>query len=269
MCRREGEFTMMITRIQAATKTRRFQGDTRHHVRVAAIGMLALLYDTEASARAVEVTGCAAGSTTETGARYVLTADVDCAGETEPVLALASGSLLELAGHTLSNGDVYCAGTCRIYGPGTISGGGVIGQDKVLVRRMIITGSPAHGVLATNGMGRARATIVDSVITGNASTGVEADRMTRIIRSRITGNGRHGVAVSLQPFNDCTRGRIRSWRSTVSDNGRDETCGTSEICADVATCARRGPALRASGCDTSYELGSGMPGRNCGVCTFD
>jgi hypothetical protein len=76
------------------------------------------------------------------------------------------GSVLELGGYTLSNGDVLCAGTCQIRGPGTISGGGVIGNDKVTVVGTTITGSPSDGVLAINARGHARATIIDSVIRG-------------------------------------------------------------------------------------------------------
>jgi hypothetical protein len=93
--------------------------------------------------------------------------------------------------------------------------------------------------------------------------------MTRVIRSRIVGNGRHGVAVSLQSANDCKRGRIRSWGSAINGNGLDVACGVDEVCADVASCARRGPTLRETQCDTSYALGSGMPGRSCGACTLD
>ncbi len=92
--------------------------------------------------------------------------------------------------------------------------------------------------------------------------------MTTLVCSRISGNGRYGVAVSLQAFNDCKRGRIRSWSSTVIGNGRDAACA-GEGCADVAACARRGLVLHASECDTSYELGSGMPGRNCAACMLD
>jgi hypothetical protein len=225
----------------------------------------------DAFARLVEVTDCAGGAATEK-ARYVLTADVDCMGEPDPALSLPGGSVLELGGHTLSNGDVLCSGKCRIEGPGTISGGGVIGNDEIIVRRLTITGSPSNGVLAINAKGHARAWIMDSVINGNAMTGVETDRMAHIFRSRIIGNGRYGVAVSLQPFNDCTRGRIRSWGSEISGNGVDVACGTSEVCADVASCAKRGsdrPVLHRTPCDTSYELGSGMPGRSCSLCTLD
>ena len=236
----------------------------------AGVGLVMLLHGGSADvfARLVEVTDCAGGDAIESATRYVLTADIDCTGEPEPVVALADRSRLYLQGYTLTNGDVLCAGRCRIVGPGTISGGGVIGNGRVTVLRTTITGSPSNGVVATNTAGHGRATIVDSVIADNAMTGVEADRMTTLVRSRISGNGRHGVAVSLQAFNDCKRGRIRSWGSTVIDNGRDTACA-GEVCADVATCARRGLALHTSGCDTSYELGSGMPGRNCAVCMLD
>jgi hypothetical protein len=241
--------------------------------RAAAIGLVVFLHgggDVFAFAPSVEVRDCAGAVPTEKrGTRYVLTTDIDCTDKPDPWLALASHSVLDLRGYTLSNGDVLCAGTCRIVGPGTIRGGGVIGNGQVTVRRTTITGSPSNGVLAINAKGRAGAMIVDSVISSNAMTGVEADRTARIIRSKISENGRYGVAVSVQAFNDCTRGRIRSWHSTISGNGLDVACGTSVVCADVASCARHQPSLHATQCDTSYELGSGMPGRSCGVCTRD
>ena len=62
--------------------------------------------------------------------------------------ALADRSRLYRQGYTLTNGDVLCAGRCRIVGPGTITGGGVIGNGKVTVLRTTITGSPSNGVLA-------------------------------------------------------------------------------------------------------------------------
>jgi len=221
----------------------------------------------------VEVTDCARRDAIEEEAtRYVLTADVDCMGDPYPVLLLTNHSSLDLAGHTLSNGDVLCSGRCMIHGPGTISGGGVIGNGKVTVIRTTIAGSPSNGVLAINAAGHGRATIVDSVINDNAMTGVEADRMTKIFRSTIVGNGRYGVSVSLQPFNDCTRGRIRSWASEISGNGLDAVCGMSEVCADVAACTGRRndrPLLHRTSCANSYELRSGMPGRTCGLCTLD
>jgi hypothetical protein len=241
----------------------------------AAIGLVTFLGfgRGDAVARLIEVADCSGGGATqERSARYVLAHDVDCAGEPEPILWLPRGSVLQLGGYTLSNGDVVCSGKCQIRGPGTIRGGGIIGDDKVTVVRTIITGSPSNGVLATNAKGRARAWILDSVISGNAMTGVEADRMTHIFRSTISDNGRYGVAVSLQPFNDCARGRIRTWGSEISGNGVDATCGVDEMCADVATCAQGGndrPVLHRTPCGTSYELGSGMPGRSCSICTLD
>lgn len=237
----------------------------------AAIGLMACLYggSGDALAESIEVTACASGDAADKGARYVLTSDIDCAGEPSPVLAMANRSELDLGGYTLSNGDVLCSGNCRIVGPGTISGGGVFTDEKITVLRATITGSPSNGVLAVGATGLARATIIDSLITGSAMHGVEADRMTKVVRSQIMGNGRHGVAVSQQRFNDCSRGRIRAWASEISGNGLDATCGTSEACADVASCAYRGPRLRGTVCDTSYELGSGMPGRTCDVCSLD
>jgi hypothetical protein len=239
------------------------------HACAIGIGVVVLFHGGVAFARTVEVTDCRARVTGEASSRYVLTGDVDCADESVPAIVLASGDSLELDGHTLSDGDVVCSGSCRIVGPGTIVRGGVTAGGRVVMLRTTITGSPSNGVLATNGKGRARATIIDSSITGSALTGVEADRMMRIIRSRIVGNGRHGVAVALQPSNDCMRGRIRSRLSTISGNGLADACVATEVCADVASCARGGSELRGTECGTSYELESGMPGRSCGVCALD
>src|SRR4030095_4593486 len=129
----------------------------------AGVGLVMLLHvgSADVSARLVEVTDCAGRDAIESATRDVLTTDIDCTGEADAVLVLADRSRLYLQGYTLTNGDVLCAGRCRIVGPGTISGGGVIGNGQVTVLRTTITGSPSNGVLATNTAGHGRATIVD------------------------------------------------------------------------------------------------------------
>jgi len=56
--------------------------------------------------------------------------------------------------------------------------------------------------------------------------------------------------------------------STASGNGTDVECGTSIMCADVASCTLPKIAALAT-CDTSYQVDSGVPGLSWGVCSSD
>lgn len=201
--------------------------------------------------------------------RYRLVADVDCSQERDPVLTVPSGSTVRLDGHTLTGADVFCIGKCRVTGPGTIEAGGVLTADRAVVRRVQIVGSPVDGVLATNDRGNARVTLVDSSVTDCAENGVVADRHAKLLRSTVMRNGRNGVAVSREETNDCARGRITAWGSMVLGNGIDGDCGEAETCADVAACDVRGAKLHTTECDRSRQMGSGMPGKSCGLCALD
>jgi hypothetical protein len=156
-----------------------------------------------------------------------------------------------------------------VFGVGTIADGGVTGGGRVVVRRVTVVGSPGDGVVATNRAGSGRVTLVDTTVADSAGNGVEFDRKATFVRSHVVRNGRHGVAVSQRATNDCARGRIAAKASSFHDNGRDGDCGTMEVCADVAACTVREAKLAQSTCDHSRQLGSGIPGRACGVCDFD
>ena len=216
----------------------------------------------------VELVGCESLATAD-GARFVLTGDVVCTTEDRPTLAIRNGGLLELGDYTLAGVDVRCEGNCRIVGPGTIDGGTVQSAGRLLLRRVSVTNSPEDAVVVREPRGRGRVTIIDSTITGSAGNGIEFDRRATIVRSDISANGQHGIAVSTRNGNDCARGRVSAKASRLVDNGRDGDCGSAEVCADVATCTTREAKLSASDCHRSRQLGSGTPGSTCGVCEFD
>lgn len=219
-----------------------------------------------AHAAVVDVADCGALAAGDPASRVRVVADLECPGA---VLALAKGGMLELGDHALRGVAVHCLDSCRVVGPGTIDAGGIVGEGRVLLRRVTVARSPADGVVARNHGGTARVTLVDSVVTGSAGNGVEFDRRATILRSQVVGNGRHGIVVSRREGNDCMRGRVSAKGSTFTGNGRDGDCGEAEVCADVATCSTREAQLAASSCGHSRQLGSGMPGGSCGVCDFD
>jgi hypothetical protein len=217
----------------------------------------------------VEVGDCQSLTAASAASHVRLIADVDCWAEEGAALVLAPAARLELRSHTLRGVEVLCPGDCRVLGPGTIANGGVVGEDRVVLRRVNVSGSPGDGVVASNPAGTGRVTLIDSTVADSAGTGVEFDRRANFQRSHVVRSGRHGVAVSTRAGNDCERGRISAKASTFHGNGRDGDCGSAEVCADVAACTAREAQLRYSTCDHSRQLGSGLPGSACGVCDFD
>jgi hypothetical protein len=217
----------------------------------------------------VDIGDCAALATASDERSLRLVGDVDCTAADDASLVLPDGGRLELQGFTLRGADVVCLGDCRVLGFGTIEGGGVIGDGRVVVRRVNVIGSRGDGVVASNHAGSGRVTLIDTTVADSAGNGVEFDRKATLVRSHVVRNGRHGIVVSQRATNDCSRGRIAAKVSSFRDNGRDGDCGTMEVCADVAACTVREAKLAYSTCDHSRQLGSGIPGRACGVCDFD
>jgi hypothetical protein len=228
-----------------------------------------LLAIAPAQAAFVDVADCGALTTPSEERHYRLVGDVDCSADEDAALVLPDGGKLELRGFTLRGVDVMCLGDCRVSGFGTIEEGTVIGEGRVVVRRVSVNGSPGDGVVASNRRGSGRVTLIDTTVADCAGNGVEFDRKATLVRSHLVRNGQHGIAVSTQATNDCARGRIVAKVSSFHDNGRDGDCGTTEVCADVAACTVREAKLVASTCDHSRQLGSGIPGTACGVCDFD
>ena len=217
----------------------------------------------------VDVVDCGALTTPSEERHYRLVGDVDCSSLEDAALVLPDGGRLELRGFTLRGVDVMCLGDCRVFGFGTIEDGTVIGEGRVVVRRVAVAGSRGDGVVASNRHGSGRVTLIDTTVADSAGNGVEFDRKATLVRSHVVRSGLHGVAVNTRATNDCARGRINAKASSFHDNGKDGDCGTMEVCADVAACSTREAKLAKSSCDHSRQLGSGLPGSACGVCDFD
>jgi len=245
--------------------------DRRVSRRMVCIAGIAMLCGTAAvsAASVIEISDCAQLVQLEDANRYRLAADVDCTQESDRVLTVPIGGTLLLDGHTLTGADVFCIGKCRVTGPGRIEGGGILTDDRAIVRAVDIFGSPSSGVVASNHRGSGRVTLVDSTVSLCAEYGVVVDRHAKLIRSTVMHNGLHGVSITKHVSNDCDRGRIVAWESDVRVNGVEGDCGDDEICADFATCDARGAKLHGTVCNHSRQIGSGMPGHSCGVCDFD
>ena len=161
---------------------------------------------------------------------------------------------------------IQCFKNCTIEG-GTISGNGVAvragGNTKVA--GVTITGNDL-GIDADN-LSTAKALVSNSTISGN-NIGVRADVLAKLTDSTVSGNGRFGVIVGDQQ--QCERNSLAVVkRSAITGNGTNPGCGTTEACADVATCGVA-PRLRVgASCDHSYVNGSGVPGDDWNVCSAD
>lgn len=108
-----------------------------------------------------------------------------------------------------------------------------------------------------------RVTAVDSFVENNGGTGIGLDTIfgqtkIKLERTSVTNNGLHGLASKMVKVHD----------STITGNGTDADCGVVQTCADIASA--EAPSIdAASTCNTSYQLGSGFPGTNWGVCSLD
>lgn len=147
-------------------------------------------------------------------------------------------------------------------------GGGLTGRSMNL-RDSTVANTGGTGVNAVN------VKLQDSSVTGNAGAGV---RVVGIIivsgkgvvkRSQVTGNGQFGVLADDDSMLNCSLNMTaRIIDSTVTGNATDADCGTLIPCADVAGC----DPIKISGttiCDTSYQVLSGIPGTNWGICSLD
>jgi hypothetical protein len=120
---------------------------------------------------------------------------------------------------------------------------------KVVVDASSVTGNGGHGLRSYNGATKAKLSIRDSVISGNGLFGA-------------IGTG------SYSNVEDCTgAGSVTVRDSELTGNGLDPDCGVTEACGSLASCTA--PRLLTSTCDTSYVVGSGLPGDTWGVCALD
>ncbi len=211
---------------------------------------------------ATEVTSC---DQAYRGTVY-LAADLDCTGSALGHLVFNGRGRLLLRGHTLTGG-VMCS-SCTVMGPGTVTGNGgtvsgVRGTIKATVVGVTVTGN-GSGVVAHTADRKGKVVVRDSTIMGNLFHGIDADRGAKVRDSVIVGNGLNGITVPCdRPASVIVRD------TTLSGNGTDPVCGDAITCADVATCGSSPKFVGVVSCETSYVLGSGVPGDDLGVCTLD
>jgi hypothetical protein len=157
--------------------------------------------------------------------------------------------------------------TAVIEGPATFTGNGVgitVGVTAKL-KDLTITGN-GTGVDAANNFKNGTISVQGSTITGNDQNGLLAQHGVKVKDSTITGNGQSGI-YSTGGFH-CEKIAGASIKaSTVTGNGAN--CPAGQVCADVATCKRKPRVKSGSTCGTSYQIGSGNPGQDWGVCTLD
>ena len=164
---------------------------------------------------------------------------------------------------------IQCFRSCSVVGPATISGHadyGIVSPKNVKVTGMAITGNRG-GIRARNSDGKSRVRMRDSLVTGN-EFGIDGDKV-KVSGSEITGNATGGIILGRRLNDPCNERRRTAAvkNSVVTGNDGGATCGVSETCADLMLC--RPPRLKDVTCDTSYLLGSGVPGSDLDLCALD
>lgn len=214
----------------------------------------------------IEITSCAQPGVS---GRAFLSSDLECVGlGAASAIVLDGRTKLELNGFTVRSGvgeGVLCLGNkrCKIIGPGTIadSGIGVHSTNAILIDVDIVNNG--RGIEAES-CGRVK--LKDSIITNSSVVGIRADRSVKLTRSTVIGSGTNGVQVIGD--DECPRTRLKLRHSEVTSSGSDTACGVSITCADLASL--EAPKVRGtSTCETSYDLNSGFPGMNWGICSSD
>jgi hypothetical protein len=223
----------------------------------------------------VEVT-CRLFSDGNGAVHYFLADDLDCTG-IQAAIQFSPGSRLDLRGHTLTGMVLWARGNVRFDGPGTITGSpadGIRHSTGVLtVRNAVITGNPRFGIVSLAG----KVKLQNVTVSGNGIDGVAAYRSVQARDSIVTGNARFGISSRPDgtnveggaPCTETAKASIKLHATAVTGNGTGTECGTTAACADLATCGRSPQIVKASSCDTSYVLESGIPGDTLGVCTAD
>lgn len=162
---------------------------------------------------------------------------------------------------------VQCWKSCVVDGPATMSGNGVAvaGSGNTKVRGGVtITGNDT-AISVSNSHGTASVIVTGSTITANRQ-GISTQRRIKLVDTSVTSNGRSGLTAGEYK---CPRKAIISLvRSTVTGTGTDPSC-TTNVCADITTCGTAPRLDETSTCDHSWVNGSGNPGENWHVCTFD
>ena len=223
--------------------------------RAAIVGITSLVLTTPAAALQV-VDSC---RTNIVGGKAVLAGDLDCTGESWGVRL--QSAQLDLAGFTLTGGNshaVSCIASCKVKGPGVITGSPACGVAvsqvsdldtgiaRARVSNVTVTGNEC-GVRAL-GVNRfdlspekpaGQLKIEDSIISGNATFGVWANKKVSIKGSVISGNGEGGVGCDV--FNDgCSvsvvgGGRTKIVDTSVTSNGTVGVASASKVSLVRAT----------------------------------
>lgn len=156
-----------------------------------------------------------------------------------------------------------------ISGPAVFSGNGeaIRVGVKAKLKDLTITGNGA-GVDAANNAKVGSISVQGSTITNNDGAGLGAQRSIKVTDSVVTDNGDSGI-LAAGGFNCEKKAGATLVRSTVTGNGTNPSCGSTKVCADVATCKKRPRVKPGSTCGTSYQIGSGNPGSDWGACTLD
>ena len=240
------------------------------------------------------VTAC--GQSVRGNAR--LTSNLDCSATDDDAVKLQGR--LHLDGFTLTahsgHAGVRCLkGSCRVDGPGTITGGaqGIRSDKNTKLIEVTISNNPGDGVRALK-----KARIDISTISNNGGTGVDADKIVayasgflanggdgaHTVRKalffgcNVTGNAGDGVSsdrlakishsttVTANGLDGVDAGRIMVKKlGAVTANATSAACGVTEVCDDLASDYK--PVVGSGGvCGTSRNPDDGT---TWGVCLDD
>lgn len=241
----------------------------RTHIRGAAVGLLTALWiATPAWGAPTLITYC--GQSFE--GRGILVTNLDCTGFVGHGINVKRGRL-DLRGFTVRGAGYYgvnCEGTCRIFGPGTVTESGLDGihaRQWAIVRDVVVSDSGLSGIAARGFDGGAVVSVKRVIVTDNGLHGIEADNLAFVRLSRVLDNGESGIHVGVTGCD--SNGRMLVYRSIVIDNGT--ACPEAMTCADLTSCSKKSvrPRVKRSSCRTSHVQGSGFPGSDWDVCSLD
>jgi len=111
--------------------------------------------------------------------------------------------------------------------------------------------------------------IKNTTISANDFDGIDLNG-GKVTVSESTVSNHPGFGIRVSNYVE-TKGLVLAKESTVLGNGTGVNCGVSEVCGDISSGTRPSFSYEAgvNVCDHSYVEGSGMPGRQWGVCYFD
>ena len=215
------------------------------------------------SSIAMDITVC--GQTVPDGVRAILTADITCPGS-GPAITLGHRARLRLDGHTVSGGTngVECLSTCRVTGPGAVTGAltGIqtSAGGRIVVKEVDVSGNTVYGIQLlsdpSDQPGRGRLTAIDVTANGNGDAGVVAFPSPRGRNITANGNAGYGVftcdfsAKNLQATNNGEEGIVGCGGKLVASTVTGNDAAGAGI--DVLTVGL--PKLSTSNCGKSAML---------------